>query len=157
MWEFVGGNTFGSLAFTSYGAFCVTFAVIFIPFFNVRAAYGDNETEFFSALRHSLICIGPLSHSLRLQGWFIFSRILTIGTLRTSVTFLGLFFTVTMAFSMLAIGYYNNANENFIKCGGCFGLLTSLLALYNEFADVWNVGNSYISLPIGRFPPAAKR
>ena len=57
MWEFACGNTFGALAFTSYGAFWMTFAVIFVPFFNIRAAYGDDATEFFLALGHYLICI----------------------------------------------------------------------------------------------------
>ena len=53
---------------------------------------------------------------------------------------------------MLAIGYYDESNENFIKVGGYFGLIASLLAWYNAFAEVWNVGNSYIRLPPGQFP-----
>jgi succinate-acetate transporter protein len=58
MWEFATGNTFGALAFTSYGAFWISFAVIFIPFFNVAAAYTD-PTEFTDALGHYLICSSP--------------------------------------------------------------------------------------------------
>jgi hypothetical protein len=54
MWGFVCGNTFGALAFTSYRAFWMTFAVIFVPVFNIRAAYGDDATEFFLALGHYL-------------------------------------------------------------------------------------------------------
>ena len=62
MWEFVCGNTFGALAFTSYGAFWISFACIFIPFFNVLAAYGDNAGEIQAALGHYLICNTPFSH-----------------------------------------------------------------------------------------------
>jgi len=41
----------------------MTFAVIFVTFFNIRAAYGD-PTEFFSAIGHYLICISLiLCHS----------------------------------------------------------------------------------------------
>ena len=56
MWEFATGNTFGALAFTSYGAFWISFACIFIPFFNVAGAY-TNPDELFAALGHYLICI----------------------------------------------------------------------------------------------------
>jgi len=41
MWEFTTGNTFGAVAFTSYGAFWISFAIIFIPGFGVIAAYTD--------------------------------------------------------------------------------------------------------------------
>jgi uncharacterized protein len=58
MWEFAAGNTFGALAFTSYGAFWMSFAVIFIPFFNVAEAYAD-PSEFASAVGHYLICKPP--------------------------------------------------------------------------------------------------
>ena len=55
MWEFATGNTFGALAFTSYGAFWISFACIFIPFFNIAGAYKD-VSELHSALGHYLIC-----------------------------------------------------------------------------------------------------
>jgi uncharacterized protein len=56
MWEFAVGNNFGALAFSSYGAFWISFATIFIPWFNIAAAYTD-ESEFFNALGHYFICI----------------------------------------------------------------------------------------------------
>jgi uncharacterized protein len=55
MWEFACGNTFGALAFTSYGAFWISFAAIFIPFFNIAAAYTD-PLEFLASLGHYLVC-----------------------------------------------------------------------------------------------------
>jgi succinate-acetate transporter protein len=59
MWEFACGNTFGALAFTSYGAFWISFACIFIPFFNVEGAY-STKGELHAALGHYLICMSPL-------------------------------------------------------------------------------------------------
>jgi hypothetical protein len=56
MWEFACGNTFGALAFTSYGGFWISFACIFIPWFNVAGAYTD-KAELANALGHYLICI----------------------------------------------------------------------------------------------------
>ena len=58
MWEFATGNTFGALAFSSYGAFWLSFACIFIPFFDVAAAYTKPD-ELFAALGHYLICTFP--------------------------------------------------------------------------------------------------
>src|SRR5271170_3921821 len=89
-------------------------------------------------------------------GWFIFTGFLTVGTLRSSVVFFGLFFTLTMAFLMLAIGYYIGDSKNWIKAGGWFGLITALFAWYNAMAALWNPGNSFIKLPVGQFPWAEK-
>ncbi|OAE24672.1 hypothetical protein AXG93_2632s1150 [Marchantia polymorpha subsp. ruderalis] len=44
MWEFSTGNTFGATAFSSYGAFWLSFAVIQIPAFGVRAAFVASES-----------------------------------------------------------------------------------------------------------------
>ena len=77
---------------------------------------------------------------------------MTVGTIRSSVAFFGLFLTLTMAFLMLAIGFYLNENLTWIKIGGGFGLVTAMFAWYNAVAGVWNQGNSYITLPLGKFP-----
>ena len=55
MWEFAVGNTFGALAFSSFGPFWISFGVIFIPWFNIAGAYTD-PLEFTAALGHYLIC-----------------------------------------------------------------------------------------------------
>jgi len=146
MWEFAAGNTFGALAFSSYGAFWLSFACIFIPFFNIStdSVYTSNPSEFTNALGHYLIC------------WSIFTWFLCIGTLRSSIAFFGLFFTLALAFLMLAIGYYLGGNVSWIKAGGWFGLATALFAWYNAVAALWNPGNSFIKLPVGQFPWAEK-
>nr|CAG8569867.1 11345_t:CDS:2 [Entrophospora candida] len=55
MWEFKTGNTFGATAFSSYGGFWLSFGVIFIPGFNIVAAYGDNKAQFETAVGIYLI------------------------------------------------------------------------------------------------------
>ena len=156
MWEFASGNTFGAVAFSSYGAFWVSYACILIPFFNIAAAY-ENPDEFFAALGNYFICIFYKSQGVaKLVGWFIFTGFLTVATIRSSIAFFGLFFTFTMNFMFLAIGYYKGANENFIKAGGGSGLATALFGWYNAVAALWNKGNSFITLPVGQFPWAEK-
>jgi len=81
---------------------------------------------------------------------------MTIGTLRSSIAFFGLFFTLTMAFLMLAIGQYLGDSVPWIKAGGYFGLFSALFAWYNACAGIWNTGNSWITLPLGQFPWAEK-
>lgn len=152
MWEFACGNTFGALAFTSYGGFWMSFAVIFVPFFNVSPAYLTDVPEFLQAIGHYLICTALFSLVIHVLGWFVFSTILTVGTIRSSVALCGLFLIVAMTFLTLAIGYYRNSDESFIKAGGYLGLIGSVLAFYNAFAVVWNVENSFFQLPVGEFP-----
>jgi len=144
MWEFACGNTFGALAFTSYGGFWMSFAAIFVPGFDIIAGYADDPGQLTNALGHYLIC------------WCIFTSFLCVGTLRTSVAFFGLFFTLALAFLFLAIGYYKAENLQLIKAGGYFGLFTALFAWYNACAGIWNTGNSWIVLPLGQFPWAEK-
>src|SRR5712692_3060843 len=50
MWEFRAGNTFGALAFTSYGAFWLSFAVIFIPGFGILAAITKDMATFHASI-----------------------------------------------------------------------------------------------------------
>ena len=64
MWEFVTGNTFGAVAFTSYGAFWISFATILIPGFGVAAAY-PSAIELTNALGHYLTGTQLVSPNLR--------------------------------------------------------------------------------------------
>jgi uncharacterized protein len=59
MWEFACGNTFGALAFTSYGSFWISFAAIFVPWFNIAEAsgYSDDPAQFEAAVGIYLLCI----------------------------------------------------------------------------------------------------
>jgi uncharacterized protein len=77
---------------------------------------------------------------------------LTVGTIRSSVAFFSLFLCLTMAFLLLAIGHYLGEDQDFLKAGGWFGLVTALLAWYNALAGLWNKGNSFITVPLGQFP-----
>ncbi|CAK5276623.1 unnamed protein product [Mycena citricolor] len=50
MWEFPRGNAFGGTAFTSYGAFWLSFGTIFIPGSGILSSYGTNTSELEKAL-----------------------------------------------------------------------------------------------------------
>ena len=79
------------------------------------------------------------------QGWFIFTTLLVFCTLKSTVAFFLLFFTLDMAFLLLGIGYLFNtdgkAKTPVIKAGGFFGFLAAFLAWYNALAGIADDSN----------------
>jgi uncharacterized protein len=121
------GNTFGATALSSYGGFWLSFALALTPSLGIQESYGtgDGFTNAFG---------------FYLAGWFIFTTVLVLCTLRSTLAFFLLFFTLDMAFLLLAIGYLQakdgTPDAAVIKAGGVFGLLASFAAWYNAFAGI---------------------
>ena len=95
--------------------------------------------------------------SNNIQGWFIFTFLLFLCTLRSTVAFSLLFFTLDMAFLLLGIGYLDldssgATNLGCIKAGGVFGILAAFLAWYNAFAGIADSSNSFFVVPVLHFP-----
>lgn len=126
------GNTFGATALSSFGGFWISYAIVLTPGFAVLANY--QEAEVASVL------------GFFLTGWFIFTFILLLLTLRSTVMFFLLFFTLDLAFLFLATAEYAGSNGNTTasvglqKAGGVFGLLAAFLAWYNAFAGIADTG-----------------
>ncbi|KAF2814769.1 glyoxylate pathway regulator [Mytilinidion resinicola] len=146
MWEMAVGNTFGATALSSYGGFWLSFAIILTP--------GGFQIE------STLEAKGPApffnSFGLYLMGWFIFTFILLICTLKSTVAFFSLFFTLDLAFLLLGIGYLQHGaagpNTGCIKAGGVFGILAAFLAWYNALAGIADSSNSFFVIPVAHFP-----
>lgn len=87
------------------------------------------------------------------QGWFIFTFLLVICTLRSTVAFFLLFFTLDMAFLLLGIGYLKASgpagamapNTGCIKAGGAFAILAAFLAWYNALAGIADSTNRSVN------------
>ena len=133
------GNTFGATALSSYGGFWISFAIILTPggFGIVSALEAESPAPFLN------------SFGLYLMGWFIFTFLLLICTLRSTVAFFLLFFTLDLAFLMLGIGYLqygpSGPQEGCIKAGGAFGILAAFLAWYNALAGMADTSNRYVT------------
>ena len=130
MWEFKNNNAFGATAFTSYGAFWISFWA-FEQFFakDVPAAQlGD--------------AVG-----LYLIGWGIFTAYMWIASFRVSVAVNAVFLLLAATFFLLGIGE-SSATENIIKAGGYCGLATAAAAWYASFAVVTNKTFGRIVLPV---------
>jgi len=130
MWEFRTGNTFGAVAFSSFGAFWlsfwayVTFFAAEVPPENVAAALG-----------------------LYLIAWGIFTTYMFIASLRTTAAVAVVFVLLAITFFLLGIG---NANESdgLVEAGGWFGLATAAAAWYASFAAVTNSTFGRTVLPV---------
>ena len=87
MWEFAAGNTFGATAFTSYGSFWFSFALIYWPGSGILAAYttaGGAPADGAAQLNQAL--------GLYLTAWALVTFIFLIASLRSSVGLIGVFF-----------------------------------------------------------------
>ncbi|KAK6465063.1 GPR1/FUN34/yaaH family-domain-containing protein [Scheffersomyces coipomensis] len=132
LWELVVGNTFGGTALTSYGAFWLSYGAIFIDSFGIVAAYEGTE-QLENAVGFYLL------------GWALFTFMLTICTLKSTVGFCALFSCLTLTFILLAGGAFSG-HIGVTRAGGVVGVITGLLGFYNAFAGVANSTNSYITV-----------
>ena len=127
MWEFVRGNTFGALAFTSYGAFWVSFYAILK--FNLPMAGG---------------AVG-----VWLLGWTIFTLYMTVAAVKTNTALFMVFVVLDLTFIFLTLGNWNAGHANLVKIGGWLGILTAALAWYVSMAGVVNETWGRSVLPVG--------
>lgn len=153
------GNTFGATALSSYGGFWISFAIILTPGgFQIESTLEEaaGPSAYYDSLGFYLL-VSPhpcplrcLPKSLPLtskpQGWFIFTFILLLCTLRSTVAFFLLFFTLDMAFMLLAIGYLHRGaagtpNIPIENAGGFFALCAAFLAWYNALAGIADDSN----------------
>lgn len=129
LWEFRRGNTFGATAFSSFGAFWLSFWAI-----GKSAPTGDvHEIQ-----------------GLFLFAWFIFTAYMTVAALRTSGSVLAVFVALTVTFLFLALGAWQNDTTGvaaLTKVGGYLGIVTALLAWYASFAAVVNETHKKPLLP----------
>ncbi|KAI0203505.1 gpr fun34 family protein [Astrocystis sublimbata] len=150
MWEMAVGNTFGATALSSYGGFWISYAIILTPAFNVLGSYSESEADTASVL------------GFFLTGWFIFTFMLLLLTLRSTIMFCLLFFTLDLAFLFLATSEFANSNGNATagaglqKAGGVFGLFAAFLAWYNAFAGIADTSNSFFIPHVFHFPWSEK-
>jgi succinate-acetate transporter protein len=120
MWEFRNNNTFGATAFTSYGAFWLSFWA-YSQFFadKVPAANAGDAV------------------GLYLIAWGIFTGYMFIASLRTTMAVSAVFALLTITYIVLGIGEAGGSTT-VAHIGGIIGIATALAAWYASFAGVTN-------------------
>ncbi|MDY7543088.1 MULTISPECIES: acetate uptake transporter [unclassified Cryobacterium] len=129
MWEFARGNTFAATAFTSYGAFWLSFWWL--------------ETNPAVAQQ-----AGPSGVGAYLLAWAIFTGYMTIAAVKTNRVTLVVFALLTVTFLALAIGAFTGLG-GISQAGGWLGLATALAAWYGSAATVVNATWGRILVPVG--------
>jgi succinate-acetate transporter protein len=130
MWEFRTGNTFGAVAFTSFGAFWISFWAL-VTFFA-----GEIPAE------HAGAAIG-----LYLIAWGIFTTYMFVASLRTTAAIAVVFILLAVTFFLLGIGEAGE-HEGLTEVGGWFGIATAAAAWYASFAAVTNSTFGRTVLPV---------
>lgn len=147
MWEMAIGNTFGATSLSSFGGFWIAIAIILTPGgFEIESSYDSLE------FNHAF--------SLFLFGWFIFTTLLLLCTLSSSVAQFSIFITLDIAFLCLALGrrYPHLSGEtyaphhNLTYVGGIFGMLSAFAAWYNALAGIAASNHTFFTLPVLHFP-----
>ena len=113
MWEFRKGNTFGALAFSSYGAFWLSFWAYVTMYAGDIAKVNPDDVK--------------TATGWFLLAWAIFTIIMVVASLRTTVLLSGLFVILAVTFVLLAFGALAGSAA-LTKTGGYFGIATALWA-----------------------------
>ncbi len=129
--EFKNNNTFGTVAFTSYGLFWWWYALMLwtVGAGWIKAPAGN--------------AVG-----LALAMWGVFTLYMWIPTFRLNLTLWSVFLFLWITFFLLAaadLGY----GAGWRIAGGRVGLLTGLDALFLSFAEVTNATVGRIVVPVG--------
>ncbi len=132
MLEFRTGNTFGTVAFLSYGAFWGGFALLVL-----LGGHGILD------LSQAGTTIGAT-----LIGWGVFTLYMWIATFRLSKALWWVFLTLWITFFLLGFGALLGKSELHVA-GGWLGLVCGLLAMYTSFALVTNATFGKTVIPVG--------
>jgi succinate-acetate transporter protein len=140
--EFKKGNTFGTVAFTSYGLFWESFVLLnLLPkcIGGVQAASNEALAAYFFM-------------------WGLFTFVMFFGTLKTNRVLQIVFATLTILFFLLAtksalLAYTSmttNDLEMFTRIIGVEGIITGFSAFYLALAEILNETHKKTVLPIGQ-------
>jgi succinate-acetate transporter protein len=125
-------NTFGTVAFTSYGFFWISLvALIVMPKFGIADA-SDKRTM-----------------AAYLFAWGLFSVVLFVATLKMNRAIMLVFFSLVVLFFLLAIGDATGISA-VTRIAGYEGILCGLGAIYLGAAQILNEVYGRTILPVGQ-------
>lgn len=130
MWEFKKNNTFGAVAFTSYGMFWISL-FFYIKYVAAGLPAADAHT----------------ASGIFLLTWSIFTAYMTIASIATNRMLTATFATLLAAFVLLMLGDFNS-NVSLTHAGGYVGLVVAALAWYVSAAGVTNATFGKTVLPV---------
>ncbi|KAJ9609123.1 hypothetical protein H2200_006894 [Cladophialophora chaetospira] len=146
--EFISGNTFGATVFSSYGAFNVAYAMIFLPGSGIIAAYTDPKTGEISPEFNQAV-------AMFIWAWFILTVIYTGACCRASwVLFLDLAF-LDLDLALLACGNMYG-KDSLLVAGNSVGFVVAFLSYWAGIAGLYGGGVTPFNIPTFPMPWAEK-
>jgi succinate-acetate transporter protein len=135
--EYREGNTFGTVAFSSFGAFWWWFALL--ELFAMNGILNSNAEGYTTVVGAALIL------------WGIFTLYMWVATFRLNWGLWAVFLVLWITFFLLGFGDLLG-NEILYQLGGFTGIIDGLLAMYVSFAEVTNWSFNRTVLPLGSAP-----
>lgn len=124
-------NTFGTVAFSSYGLFWLSLVVlVLLPKITTVAAPDKQSMGFYLIL------------------WGIFTVLLLFGTFKTNMALITVFASLALLFFLLAAGDLTG-NTAWTRLAGYEGIFTGFSAIYLGAAQVLNEVYGRIVVPVG--------
>jgi len=141
MWEFRNRNVFGATAFSTYGAFWMSFGLFIIL---------AETTKFLSSY--------TASDATNAAAWFlfafaVFNLYMLIGSTRVNAAVFMVFLTLQVTEVLLVIGNFNlshGGSNGWVHAGGWAGVVTAGVAWYTSAAGVMNGVAGKVVFPVGR-------
>jgi len=145
--EVFTGNTFGATVFTSYGAFNLSFAMIYYPGSGILAAYTDPQTgeltdEFNQAL------------AIYLLAWMILTIIYAIGAMRSSLVLVVDLSILSLEFLLLSCGFFVG-NNTLLIAGNSIGFVVAFLTYWAGMASLYNSDLTPFRIPVYDLTPSS--
>ncbi|HEU0237893.1 MAG TPA: acetate uptake transporter [Micromonosporaceae bacterium] len=127
MWEFRRNNTFGAVAFSSYGGFWIG---LFLYSVFVHSTNAENDLGWI------------------LLAFAIFNTYMLISSARINMAVFAVFLVLELTEIVLFIGFFSSTS-GIIKTGGVLGVITAVVAWYTSFAGVLNSLGGSRTVPVG--------
>ncbi|KAJ0155437.1 hypothetical protein HZ326_2332 [Fusarium oxysporum f. sp. albedinis] len=136
--EFITGNTFGTAVFMSYGAFNISYSMIYLPGSGIIAAYTDESGALSPDFQQAI--------AMYLWAWFILTVIYTVAAVRSSwVLFLDLL-ALDICLILLAAGNMVNSTS-VLNAGYAFGYLVAVMSYWAGCAGLFAGGVTPFEVP----------
>jgi succinate-acetate transporter protein len=128
--EWKKNNTFGTLAFTSYGLFWLSLVgLLVMPQLGIGEAASDSAMVAYLSM------------------WGIFTGVMFIATLKLNRALQFIFGSLTLLFALLALGHATG-NSTITQIAGYEGIICGLSSVYTGLAQVLNEVYGRVVAPI---------
>jgi succinate-acetate transporter protein len=133
--EFKKGNTFGTLAFSSYGLFWWSLVILLL-------------LPNFTFLSPAVTVASDMAMAVYFFMWEMFTLLMFLGTLKTNRALQFVFGSLTVLFFLLALVRLTN-NPDLLLIAGIEGVVCGASAIYTGIAEVLNEVYGKTILPLG--------